>query len=82
MPGRCCGVLGGRRVANFSEKTVKKIYHKINIKQNSKQMPSLIIVCYSFLISLSTMHCTEKPIYVFPEMKLCGLVPIPTFMFL
>jgi hypothetical protein len=23
MPGRCCGVLGGRRVGNFSEKTVK-----------------------------------------------------------
>jgi hypothetical protein len=20
-------------------------------------------------------HCTENPIYVFPEMKLCGLVP-------
>ncbi len=21
------------------------------------------------------MHCTENPNYVFPEMKLCGLVP-------
>jgi hypothetical protein len=21
------------------------------------------------------MHCTENPIYVFPDMKLCGLVP-------
>jgi hypothetical protein len=28
------------------------------------------------------LHCTENPIYVFPEMKLCGLVPIPTFMYL
>jgi len=26
------------------------------------------------------MHCTENPIYVFSEMKLFGLMPIPTFM--
>jgi hypothetical protein len=21
------------------------------------------------------LHCTENPIYLFPEMKLCGLIP-------
>jgi hypothetical protein len=29
-----------------------------------------------------TLHCTENPIYVFPEMKLLGLVPIPMFKYL
>jgi hypothetical protein len=27
---------------------------------------------HSFLF---TPHCTKKPIYVFPDMKLCGLIP-------
>ncbi len=28
-------------------------------------------------------HCTKNPIYVFPGIKLCGLVfPVPTFMYL
>jgi hypothetical protein len=32
-------------------------------------------------VSFSVKHCTENPIYVFPEMKLLGLVPIPAFMY-
>ncbi len=28
------------------------------------------------------LHCNEKPIYVFLEMKLHGLVPTPTYMYL
>ncbi len=31
----------------------------------------------SLSTTLSTVHCKEDPIYVFPEMKLRGLVPNP-----
>jgi hypothetical protein len=27
-------------------------------------------------------HCTENPFYVFPEMKLRGPFPMPTFMYM
>ncbi len=31
---------------------------------------------YSYILyTVQFMHCTENPIYAFPEKKLCGLVP-------
>ncbi len=34
-----------------------------------------MVIQESYLMLLLPLHCTENPIYVFPEMKLRGLVP-------
>jgi hypothetical protein len=28
-----------------------------------------------YLTEVYSVHCTKNPIYVFPEIKLCGLIP-------
>jgi hypothetical protein len=47
-------------------KTSAETAMKIEMKQEEEDSP----------------HCTENPIYVFPEIKLRGLFPIPSFMYL
>ncbi len=37
---------------------------------------------YCVFLWLYSVHCTENPIFVFPEMKLRSVVPIPIFMYL